>query len=231
MPADSNQQHRWYVPAGYIILLAAVWFLWNTLALYPFRLLVVFFHELSHGLAAVLTGGSILRIELGPAEGGLCVTAGGHRFVVISAGYLGSLLWGGLLLQLARQQTAVRVVTAGLGIVLLATAVLYIRPVTAFGFAYGLLTGVACIAASVWLWPTAQAWLLRAVGVVSCLYAVFDIRADVFNGSGRVSDAHILAEHTGIPAWMWGALWIGIAVPVTAGLLWRAARPTRARKG
>ena len=31
-------------------------------------------------------------------EGGYCKTIGGSRFVILSAGYLGSLLWGGLIL-------------------------------------------------------------------------------------------------------------------------------------
>ena len=82
-----------------VIGLAAL-VLWNTPVAYPFRIFVVFLHEISHGLAAVLTGGRIVSIGLSFNEGGVCVTQGGWRFVVLSAGYLGSLLWGALFLLL-----------------------------------------------------------------------------------------------------------------------------------
>ncbi len=59
--------------------------LWDTVVAYPFRVFVVFLHEISHGLAAVLTGGRIVSIGLSIDEGGVCVTRGGWRFVVLSA--------------------------------------------------------------------------------------------------------------------------------------------------
>ena len=63
--------------------------LWDTFVVYPFRLFVVFLHEISHGLAAVLTGGSIVSIGLSFDEGGVCLTRGGWPFLILNAGYLG----------------------------------------------------------------------------------------------------------------------------------------------
>ncbi|HAA76850.1 TPA: hypothetical protein DCE37_17205, partial [Candidatus Latescibacteria bacterium] len=48
-----------------------VW-LWSTLALYPIKLFVVLLHEISHGIAALLTGGEILIIEVNERIGGYC---------------------------------------------------------------------------------------------------------------------------------------------------------------
>ena len=48
--------------------------------------------------AAILTGGSIERIEINPRFGGACYTYGGSRFVTLSAGYLGSMFFGAVLL-------------------------------------------------------------------------------------------------------------------------------------
>ena len=56
---------------------------------FPFRLFVVFLHEISHGLAAVLTGGRILSIAISPNEGGVCVTRGGWRSWSATRAYLG----------------------------------------------------------------------------------------------------------------------------------------------
>ena len=74
--------------------------LWNTFVAYPFRVFVVFLHEISHGLAAVLTGGALESIGLSVNEGGVAVTRGGSRFLILTAGYLGSLLFGALFLLL-----------------------------------------------------------------------------------------------------------------------------------
>ena len=56
-----------------------------------------FFHEISHGLAALATGGRLLQIELHFSGSGLCYTAGGIRWLVLLAGYAGSSFWGLLL--------------------------------------------------------------------------------------------------------------------------------------
>ena len=78
---------RWAEFFGLLAITAAVVFFWNSGIVYPLKILVVFFHELSHGLMAVFTGGSIREIQLFAAQGGLCVTAGGNRFLTLSAGY------------------------------------------------------------------------------------------------------------------------------------------------
>ena len=90
----SRAQKR-LVPPIVIGLVALV--LWNTVVVYPFRVFVVFLHEISHGLAAVLTGGRVVSIGLSANEGGVCVTRGGSPFLVLNAGYLGSLSVGRLL--------------------------------------------------------------------------------------------------------------------------------------
>ena len=51
-------------------------------------------HEVSHGLAALATGGSIKEIQIVQQEGGHAITAGGSRFWTLTAGYLGSLIVG-----------------------------------------------------------------------------------------------------------------------------------------
>ena len=98
-----------------VVVLAA----WDSVFVWPLRLFVVFLHEVSHGLAAVATGGAIVRIELSPAEGGLCVTRGGSRFVVLSAGYLGSLAWGVVILLLGARGRRDRQAVAALGLMTL----------------------------------------------------------------------------------------------------------------
>jgi len=58
-PQKTGRKIDWTEMAGLLITLVAILFLWNTWVVYPLKILVVFFHELSHGLMAVVTGGSI----------------------------------------------------------------------------------------------------------------------------------------------------------------------------
>jgi len=102
-----------------LALMVVVFALWPTPVVAPLKLLVVYLHELSHGLAAILTGGSIEQLNASPQMGGFAVTRGGSRFAILTAGYLGSLVFGVALLLAALRSEADRYVTAGLGAVTL----------------------------------------------------------------------------------------------------------------
>ena len=58
-----------------LVLAVIALFCWHSPLLLPVKLLTVFFHELSHGLAAILTGGSIVSIGLNLNQGGICYTS------------------------------------------------------------------------------------------------------------------------------------------------------------
>jgi hypothetical protein len=195
--------------------------LWDTFALYPFRLFVVFLHEISHGLAAVATGGSIVSIGLSVDEGGVCLTRGGWPFLILNAGYLGSLLWGALFLVLGGRRTRARSVVGVVGAFTLAVTLVYVR--TGFGILYGLAAGLVLMAVAVRLRPAVSEVLLAAIGATSVLYAVWDVASDVlFRHSGQ-SDAAALARLTLVPAVAWGLLWVVVSVLVLVSVLRRLA--------
>ena len=197
------------VLTGLIGIFVLITLLWSTPVLLPLKILVVFFHEISHGLAAVATGGSIEKLTFEPNQGGLAYTRGGWRFVVVNAGYLGSFLWGSALILAASWTKRDRAITGALGLALLVVTVLYVR--NWFGFLFGLASAGGFFAAARWLGDFTNDFILKAVGLTSCGYAVLDIWSDVFARSCR-SDATMLAEMTGIPRLFWGALWIGLSV-------------------
>lgn len=205
------------IVAGIVALL-----LWRTPVVFPLKVFVVLLHEISHGVAAVLTGGAVERIELTSNEGGLCVTRGGWRFVILSAGYVGSLGWGALLLLLATRSRSDRLILGGVGGVTGVLTVLYIR--TLFGFVYGLVASVAMVLAAWKLAPRFSDLALRCIGTVSCLYVVEDIAADLILRSVPGSDAHALGQITGIPGPVWGVVWMALALGVIVATLRIAAR-------
>jgi hypothetical protein len=193
--------------------------LWNTVFVYPFRMFVVFLHEVSHGLAAVLTGGALVSIHLSPDEGGMALTRGGSRFVILTAGYLGSLLFGALFLLLGRRRRWAPGVIAVVGLFTLVVTIVYVR--TGFGFFYGLLAAGVFVLVAWKLDPQASEILLAAIGVMSCLYAVWDIASDVLFRAVPQSDASALADLTHVPALVWGVLWIAASLWVVVAVFRR----------
>lgn len=218
---SKNGLKRLLVP---LLLALVVYLFWSTIFVWPLRLFVVLLHEVSHGLAAVLTGGRIVSIELSPAEGGLCTTAGGWPFIISSAGYLGSALFGALFLVLGvrGKPRTHRTVAALLGAALLALTLVCVR--SAFGFVYGLVAGALLLAVARWLPEGASSFVLRLLGVTSLLYAPWDITSDLILRSVPASDASALARMTGIPSLAWGVLWLGASVGVGLASLRHATR-------
>lgn len=201
----------------------ALWLLWDTPVVYPLKVFVIFLHEISHGFAAVGTGGSIQQITLNPRLGGACYCPGGNAFLTLSAGYLGSLVWGGLILEAgARAKAKAHRVVRFVGSAMLVLTLLFVRGV--FGLVFGAAFGLTLVLSAQHLSPQANRRLLNVLGLTSCLYAVLDIKGDILDRPELPSDAAMLAELTGVPTVAWGVLWIALALIVSAWLLRRAYR-------
>ena len=209
--------------AGFALYFGAIWFAWDTPVVYPLKIFVVLLHEISHGIAALATGGVIQRIELDPAQGGACYCPGGNAFLTLSAGYLGSLGWGVLLLLGARTgPRPSRWILGAVGVMVVVLTLLYVR--SGFGFGFGLIFGLALFALAARLPARANRVLLNVLGLTSCLYAILDIKSDIIDRPELRSDARMLAELTGIPTTVWGFLWISIAIGVVLMLFRKAFR-------
>jgi len=209
---------------GFLIYFGLLWSLWDTALIYPLKLFVVLLHEVSHAMAALATGGTVERILLNAQQGGATYTRGGSPFLTLSAGYLGSLLWGVLFVLLAfnRWLKPRWIIGAVGGSVLLLTLFL-VRGL--FGFGFGILFGGALLAGAKYLSQGVNRTFLLGLGLTSTLYAILDIKSDVLDRPHLPSDAAMLAEMTGIPTAVWGFLWIGLGLLVSAWLLrWVARR-------
>lgn len=201
-------------------------FLWNTPWVSPLKLFVVFLHETSHGLAALVTGGRIEEIRVFAAEGGRTVTSGGNAFVVTSAGYLGSMLFGVTILIVATRTAHARWLALAVGAGAFTVAVLFM-PAEGRIFA----AGCGLVLAATWPLPRPVAeFVMRVIAVTSCLYAILDIKSDVLDRNHHESDASRLAQMTGVPGVVWGALWIAISLVVTFyAAKWAVTAPKAAK--
>ncbi len=202
---------------GFAAYFSTIWYLWDTPAVYPLKVFVVLLHEISHAMIAVATGGTIERILLDPNQGGACYCPGGNAFLTLSAGYLGSLAWGALLISAGQMKRInSRLVTGAVGLLVVGLTLAYVR--STFGFWFGLAFGSVLFLGALRLSAAVNQGILLTLGLTSCLYAILDIKSDVLDRPELRSDAAMLGELTGIHTVVWGGLWITVAVLATAWL-------------
>ncbi|MCB1174087.1 MAG: M50 family metallopeptidase [Leptospiraceae bacterium] len=107
-------------------------FAWNTPFILPIKLLVVYVHEFSHALVALLLGANLEQINVNAAEWGETVVRNLHSplgfTLVVVAGYLGSALIGNLLLNRGLQANWDRPTTFFLAMLLLYSGYLFTTP-------------------------------------------------------------------------------------------------------
>ncbi|MDD9912529.1 MAG: M50 family metallopeptidase [Alphaproteobacteria bacterium] len=181
---------------------------------YPFQWLETYYHELSHGLAAIITFGFIHRIKLNIDGSGWCSTRGGNRFIILISGYMGAALWGGYLYLAGwalGSQGAVELLYLELALLAI-TTLLWVRdPVTLL-----IIATMALVYGSPILFPALQGYvsfLLQFTGIYVMLNA---IRAPLNLVDGKhVGDGAALADITYIvPKGIWILFWFVFALAV-----------------
>jgi hypothetical protein len=220
---------NWSYLAFLVLLFVAVSLFWATPFLYPLTILTTIFHELSHGLAAILSGGAIDRLIINANGSGVAFTRGGSQLLIAPAGYLGATLIGGALLFTARWRTAGRFVLYALTAILLVTTVLWIR--NGFGIFFTLLLA-AGFAGVAWRAPVAVIRYLNPLVAVALLrFAIDDAWGLLrFTGSGQVNDAVILERATGIPAVVSATVWTLLTLAISLLALYVVTRRAPAER-
>lgn len=223
-PLASNPNKTPWIRLAILVGIAvAIGWAWHHPALWPLKVTVVLFHELGHAVATWATGGSVESITLSPMEGGLTMSRGGARLIILNAGYLGSLLAGVGLMASTKVPLLPRILTAALAVGLMAVTWVLI-PWFTFGFWFTGGTAVVFGLLAAVLPGVALRWVLRGLGVFSILYAALDVWSDIFAralDTSVVSDAVMLQQATGIPSLVWGGAWvIAGAVLLVIGRRW-----------
>lgn len=233
---DARPQVRTLLIAAAISI--ALWFIpYVGFLTYPFRLFVTFIHEGGHALAALLTGNSVRSLSVAMDTSGLTETyvAQGSwpsQMFISSAGYLGAMVFGALLLIFIRRAVAARVVLVGSAIYILALTLIYglVVPLTYFSFSpftvvAGILISVGLLASVKYLNPRAAGFLVSFLAVQCVLNAIFDLKNVLFLSvaSDSVTDAKNMAGLFSIwpltTSIFWSILWIGISILILSTAL------------
>ncbi|NJN67300.1 MAG: M50 family metallopeptidase [Chloroflexaceae bacterium] len=208
------RQREVLITLGLALVSVLLWRVaWAGWLFYPFHVFGTFVHELGHGFAAMATGGRFLQFVVRPDLSGTATTAGGVRWVVVSAGYLGSALFGGVLLIISAWGVSARRVLVGLGAALALVCLWYARNL--FGFAAGLLMAAGLMVAGRRLddrWASGLLLFLAVHSMLDALDSLFDLVKLSTHHRHVLTDAQTMAQYTMVPAVLWALLWCGLAI-------------------
>ncbi|KAF2265561.1 hypothetical protein CC78DRAFT_615716 [Lojkania enalia] len=192
--------------AVYIVVIALLWNIpYVRWVLWPFKMLVIAFHEFGHAITACCTGGRVKSISLDPNEGGVTHMQGGWQAVTLPAGYLGSSLIGALLTFCGFNIVASKIASIVLGVCFLLT-LWWARKdwltIITILLAVGLMVAF-------WFIKHGEAlrWVVLFIGVMSSLYSVWDICDDLILRKVNSSDASVFAKRYGGSSQCWGVIW------------------------
>jgi Peptidase M50B-like len=196
--------------------------LWNVpfvkLLLYPFWLFNTFIHEFSHAFALGMTGRRFRGVVIDPSTHGVTRFLGSQGCISVSAGYLGSALFGGFLILLTTADLSARAALLVLGVLFAILCLFFVT--NCFGIVAGLvLAGALCVVGS-YLddQSAAMALLFLAVQtILASFHSLFILIGIARSGQRRDSDAEIMERITTIPAVFWALLWCAVAIGI---LLW-----------
>jgi hypothetical protein len=141
---------------------------------------------------------------------------------VSSAGYLGAMAYGTLLLVLIRRSVSPRAILYGSAVPILVLTLLY-----GWGTPFTLIAGVALAAALIavgrYARPAIAGFLVALLAVQCIVNAFFDLRTLLFLSApfsrGPHTDATNMAHITHLPAIFWVLVWTALAVAMLYGAL------------
>ena len=233
---DARPQAMTLLVAATISIL--LWFIpYAEILSYPFRIFVTFIHEGGHAIAALLTGNSVSSLSIATNSSGETYTTQGgliSQLLISSAGYVGSMAFGALLLILIRKSVAARIVLLGSAILVFGLTMIYglFKPLFSgvgwsgipFTLVAGSIISVGLVLIARFASARVASFFVSFLAVQCVLNALFDLKTVFFLSSPFAlpvhADAVNMANATGIPAIFWAVLWIGLAL----GILWFAMR-------
>jgi len=205
---NSTQRITLIAAGVYIIAIAILWHVpYLSYIIYPFKLLTVGFHEMSHALVGVLTCARIHSIELDPDEGGATRMSGGIPWLTLPAGYLGSSFIGAALIACGFDTNASKIATLVMAVFFLFTLWWARRE----WLTWILILGMSGLIILFWFVDNSIAlrFFVLFIGVMSDLYVLWDIIDDTIKRKVNGSDAYSFSEICGCcPSQVWGVIWL-----------------------
>ena len=202
---------------GVISIITIVsFFFWNSYLIYPIKIFVVLSHEISHGLATIFTGGKLQSILLTSTHGGATYSIGGNKFIISTAGYLGSLSFGAALYVSGYDKKIRKIVGSVLAVILILFGANFINGslgrIISVGFS------LLFILLPFFTDEIINIYFFKVLGLISMFYVIIDIKEDLFSDIYRPSDAQLISAITNLPVMFWSIFWFILVILIIIAL-------------
>jgi hypothetical protein len=189
----------WQVPGGDYIL-------------YPFTILATWFHEMGHGLMALLLGGQFQKLQIFSDGSGVATYGIRSSFgpigpaLVAAAGPMGPPIAGAALILASRSFKAASWSLKILGGFLLFSTLIWVR--SWFGLVAIPLLGLIILAIALKAPRWVQGFTIQFLGVQACIstYHQLDYLFSSSAGYLGLSDTAQMQRYLLLPYWFWGGL-------------------------
>ncbi|WP_133406727.1 M50 family metallopeptidase [Parashewanella tropica] len=181
----------------------------------PLYWFATYYHELSHGIATLLSGGVVEKIQLFTDGSGFCFSRGGIHTLIAFSGYFGTPWFGAVIFKIAEPKAAVTTK-------LLASFMLAIVAVTLVFYVSDILTALILLLIATGflasLYISNVSWLRHIYKLFGMSLILNGLLSSLsLFGYPHEGDAAHLANLTWLPGIFWVALWVINAAGV---LLW-----------
>ena len=180
--------------------------------LYPIRLFVTFVHESGHALATLLTGGNVLSLTVSKDGSGLTQSSVPvfWTWLTLSGGYLGTAIFGSILLLVGTRNKAM---AGRIALLVMGVFLMLIAPLWGWRDPFTLITGLGIgailLAMAKFLPPKGADFAATFLAVQCSLNAILDLKILLHltvMGSTH-NDAAFMQQNYGLPAVFWAVMW------------------------
>jgi hypothetical protein len=205
---------------------------------YPFAILTTWFHEMGHGLTAMLLGQHFEQLMIFPNGSGLAqsqVSADASRFThaaIAAGGPLAPSAVGALLIMASAHPRAWRPVLCLAVAAIMLSVVIWVRSATGL---WTLPLVAAILGVIAWRGsPGFMRFTLQFLGVLGAMSMLRDFdylftERAVIEGQAILSDTGAIEEALGLPHWFWAGLILAISATMVGAALKYALADKRLR--
>jgi hypothetical protein len=171
---------------------------------FPVEVLCTYLHEFGHAFFAIISGGHVYSLCVNMNGGGVTTTSGGSLGLITMGGYVGSAVFGNIMLRLTTPNSS------KIGLYSLGTIIL----ISAFLWFDNTLTTTVLIIFSVLLFffagSKSSPFVMSFLGVACVVYIIQDFNV------GPTSDLDAYEKEVGLfPAFVWMYIWLVIVIGIT----------------
>lgn len=211
--SQAEQAGRLVLAVLAVIMLPALPF--GTYIIYPFVILTTWFHEMGHGLTAILTGQEFERLLIYSNGSGLAQSVVASdvspftRAAISAGGPLAPAFFGSALIVASAHPKLWRPALWAMVVAILTSVIVYVRSATGYAVLPLVAAGLALIA---WRAPDGVArFTLQFLGVLGAMSMVSDFNylfteSAVIDGRPILSDTGQMEAQLGLPHWFWAGL-------------------------